>query len=93
MSGRLDAERLRKMQIANEKALGRLIERRLVEDVVFSRFRAERDAWSAWPMRVAPVLAARFGCDAVELGAALEGLVRDHLADLAARPLELGHGP
>jgi hypothetical protein len=42
-----------------------------------------RDTWLAWPARVGPLLAAAFDLDAGSVTVALEGYVRQQLADLA----------
>ncbi|WP_321870248.1 hypothetical protein [Paraburkholderia tropica] len=49
-----------------EQREGSLIELALAESVVFDLFRAARDAWHAWPSKVAPFVAAELG---VEVGA------------------------
>lgn len=40
-------------------------------------------AWLVWPTRVGPLLAAQFEVDAGAVTVVLEGLVREHLAELA----------
>jgi hypothetical protein len=47
-----------------------------------------RDRWLAWPARVGPALAAQFDLDAGTVTVILEGLVREHLAELASERCE-----
>lgn len=82
----LDHERLELLRLEKAQRQGTLVERAAVERAVFRRFRFERDAWAAWCARTAPVIAARFGVDGVELATVLEQLVREHQAELAETP-------
>jgi hypothetical protein len=47
-----------------------------------------RDAWLSWPARVGPFLAATYDLDAGSVTVALEGYVREQLADLASERCE-----
>lgn len=72
---------------ADEKA-GVLIDRRAAESAIFARGRMERDAWTGWISRTAPLLAAETGADHAKTFAALDRFVRQHLAELAAKSWE-----
>lgn len=67
----------------------RTVERAAVERAVFGRARFERDAWQAWPARVAASLAVRLGTDVEPTRLALAEAVREQLTTLAATPFEL----
>jgi len=47
-----------------------------------------RSCWLAWPAKVGPLLAAQLEVDAGTLTVALEGYVRDQLAELASERCE-----
>lgn len=47
-----------------------------------------RDRWRAWPARVGSLLASQFELDAGAVTVVLEGLVREHLAELASERCE-----
>ena len=72
-----------------EKARGNMVARRTVERVVFERARMERDAHLGWISRVASELAAELGADPAATFAALDRMMRDHLAQLAETPLDV----
>lgn len=86
LAAAMDAEKLELLKLDRARRAGDLVERAAVERAVFARFRMERDAWSSWATRVAPVLAAELGCDGVILATALERMVRQHQAELAETP-------
>lgn len=65
---------------------GALITREDVARAAFGRARFERDAWTGWASRTASVLAAELGTDPQRTFAALDRLVREQLAELAATP-------
>jgi hypothetical protein len=69
-----------------EKARGVLIDRAAAEKAIFERARLERDAHLAWISRAAPELAAETGADPRAAFAALDRLMREHLAQLAETP-------
>jgi len=71
-----------------ERSKGTLVERQAVEQAIFSRARAERDAHLAWATRIAPVIAARIGADPGRLFTELDREMRAHLAKLAETPLQ-----
>jgi hypothetical protein len=54
----------------------------------FSFARMLRDRWLAWPAPVGPPMTAQFDLDAGALTVALEGLVPEHLAELASERCE-----
>jgi hypothetical protein len=56
---------------------------------VFRLARQERDAWIAWPARIAATLAAELGVGTQQLQTHLERAVREHLAELAEPKLDL----
>lgn len=86
LAAAMDTEKLELLRLDRARRAGDLVERAAVERSVFARFRMERDAWSSWASRVAPVLAAELGCDGVVLATALERLVRQHQAELSDTP-------
>jgi hypothetical protein len=67
-----------------EQRRGALIARDRAVAKAFSFARMLRDRWLAWPARVGPLLAAQFELDAGAVTVVLEGLVREHLAELAS---------
>ncbi len=75
-----------------ERLGGQLIDKAATLRTVETRARAERDAWIGWVNRAAPEIAAATGGDMASTVAALDRLVRDQLAMLAALPLgEIAH--
>lgn len=67
-----------------------LIERRPALLAVHEAFRRERDAWLAWPSRVAARMAARIGFEDVHLlQVALDEFVREHLHELAEPKIDV----
>jgi hypothetical protein len=46
-----------------EQKSGVLIELTVAQSVLFDAFRAQRDAWLNWPVRVGPMLAAELGLE------------------------------
>lgn len=83
----LDLVRLERERLALERDRGALVARDAVERAMFARGRADRDAWTGWAARVATSLADELGADPAATFAALDRLVREHLADRAATPL------
>ncbi|WP_233869653.1 hypothetical protein [Paraburkholderia adhaesiva] len=66
-----------------EHKSGSLVEVSVAQTVVFDLCREQRDAWLAWPSKVAPFLAIEFGiADLERLTATLAAHVHDQLADL-----------
>lgn len=72
-----------------ERLAGRLIDRRATLRVVEGRAKAERDALIGWVNRVAPIVAAAVDGDLATVTAILDREVRDHLAAMAGKPVEL----
>ena len=70
--------RLKVMQLR-----GDLIDRKTAESRTFDIFRGDRDAWMAWPSRVAPLLAADLRVDQRTVYQLLEQYVHKHLAELS----------
>ena len=62
---------------------GDLVDRKAAESQAFAAGRLERDAWMAWPARVAPQMAADLRLDAREMHSVLEQYVREHLVELS----------
>jgi hypothetical protein len=71
-----------------EQRRGALISRDRALIKAFGFARMLRDRWLAWPAKVGPLLAAQFEVDAGTLTVALEGYVRDQLAELASERCE-----
>ncbi|BBF94902.1 hypothetical protein [Blastochloris tepida] len=67
---------------------GNLIDRKATLRTIETRARQERDAWIGWVNRAAPELARLPAGDLAAMVAALDRLVRDQLAALAAMPLD-----
>jgi hypothetical protein len=76
----LKAQRL-KLEV--DRLRGKLLEREDVTTEVFELGRQYRDSWLNWPSRVAAVLAARWGMDALKVQRDLDAEVRSHLSGLA----------
>ena len=68
---------------------GELVDRARTSALVFRLARQERDAWIAWPVRVAATLAAELGVGTHAMQTHLERAVREHLAELAEPKLDL----
>ena len=73
--------KLRELEFAQKS--GKLVDASRAEAAVFERARIERDAWTNWPSRVAPLIAAALEVDAVALAVQMERHVREHLAERA----------
>ena len=71
-----------------EQRRGALISRDRAVMKAFSFARLLRDRWLAWPARVGPQIAAQFDLDAGAVTVVLEGLVREHLEELASETCE-----
>lgn len=74
---------------ARQKA-GALIDLATAETVIFDSFRATRDAWTNWPDRVGPLIAADLEIPAERLIEALKAHVHEHLRDLGEPEPEFG---
>ena len=81
----IDAKRAR---IELEQLEGRLVDRGEVERTVFSRARAERDAWQDWPLRISAEMAAELRIEEATLLPVLRRMVREHLEFLAERKID-----
>lgn len=87
------AEELKRIQIERarldlEQKRGTLIDRKAAEEAIFTRARAERDAWLAWAARAAPGLAQRLGIAPARIFTELDREVRAHLARLSETPVQ-----
>jgi hypothetical protein len=71
-------------RLALEQRRGALISKDRAVMKAFSFTRMLRDRWLAWPARVGPLSAAQFELDAGAVTVVLEGLVREHLEELAS---------
>jgi hypothetical protein len=71
-----------------QKEAGKLVEIEEAERVIFDDRRAARDAWSAWPGRFAPLLAADLDIDGVKLAEALKPYVHQQLDELGEPDLD-----
>lgn len=78
--------RLRELDF--QKRSGELIDRAMVERVIFERANLERDKWLGWIPRTVARLASEGDIDPTKIFAVLDRLVRDHLTELAATPLK-----
>ncbi|MBB5408590.1 hypothetical protein HDG34_002527 [Paraburkholderia sp. HC6.4b] len=66
-----------------EQKSGALVELAVARGVVFELCREQRDAWLAWPAKVAPFIAMAFGIDDIDrLTNTLAAHVHQQLADL-----------
>ena len=79
--------RLRKLEF--EVKSRRLVDADSVRKMVFDLSRQDRDSWTNWPSRVAPLMAAELGVDLVKLAVILEQYVREQLAERAQPTLRL----
>jgi hypothetical protein len=75
-------------RLALEQRRGALIAKDRAVLKAFSFARMLRDRWLAWPARVGPLLAAQFELDAGTVTVVVEGLVREHLEELASERCE-----
>ncbi len=80
---------IERAKISLKQERGDLIDANQATITVFNRARAERDAHIAWVQRSAPILAGELGCDAAQMFAALDRLMREHLEHLADTPLDV----
>lgn len=61
---------------------GRLVNREAAEKLFFDTARDMRDAWAAWPTRIATIMADELGVDARTLTTVLTAHVQQHLEQL-----------
>ncbi len=74
-----------------EKKSGALVELAVAQNVVFELCREQRDAWLAWPAKVAPFLAMAFAIDDVDrLTTTLSAHVHQQLAGLGEPEARFG---
>jgi len=74
------AAQLNKLEF--EQKAGSLIELEVATQVLFDEFRAQRDSWMNWPIRVGPLIAADLGMDAEKVIEVLTAHVHKHITDL-----------
>lgn len=74
--------------LAAQKEAGKLVEIETAETVIFEDRRAARDAWMAWPGRIAPLLAADLDIDGAKLAEALKAYVHQQLDELGEPALD-----
>ncbi|MEO1511998.1 MAG: hypothetical protein AAFU70_08000 [Planctomycetota bacterium] len=84
----LERTRAELAELELAKARGQLVDRDAARRAVFERARAERDAHLAFVARAAPELAAESDADPAALFAALDRMMREHLAQLAETPFD-----
>ena len=65
-----------------EKEDSQLVELSVAESVLFTAFRAQRDAWMNWPSRVAPLMAADLDVPADRMTEVLTEYVHKHISGL-----------
>lgn len=82
LKAQLQKERLKRQR-------GEVVDRARATELVFSLARRERDAWIAWPARVAANMAAELGVEPHAMEQVLERYLRDQLAELAEVKVEL----
>ncbi|WP_341312605.1 hypothetical protein WN982_14170 [Paraburkholderia sp. IMGN_8] len=70
-------------QLECEQRARKLIELALAEGVVFELCRQQRDALLAWPVRIAPIMAAELGVDIDHLATLLAEAVYQQLLELS----------
>lgn len=70
------------------KRSGELVDRAATERTIFERATAERDRWIGWVARATAQIATEAEVDPTKLHPLLDRLVRDHLTELAATPLD-----
>lgn len=69
-------------QLDYEQKAGSLVELETARQVIFEEFRAARDAWLNWPMRVGPLLATDLGFEADKVTEILTEHVHRHISEL-----------
>ncbi len=84
----LDGLRIERERLALARDQGELVERSAVRRAVFGRARADRDALIGFAARAASTLAAELDADPAVTFAALDRLIREHLAERAETPAE-----
>lgn len=85
---KLETARADLAELELAKARGQLVDRESARRAVFARARAERDAHLAFVARAAPLLAAESDANEAALFAALDRMMRDHLAQLDETPFD-----
>lgn len=75
-----------------ERLADRLIDREETVRMIETRARFERDAWIGWVNRASPEIARLVNADVATVVSALDRMVREQLATLAATPLGLPAG-
>jgi hypothetical protein len=84
----LQAERVKENALALKHVLaarreaGSVVEVEAAQAIVFDVFRAARDAWLNWPIRIGPLVAADLGLEADKVTEVLTAHVHQHLLDL-----------
>lgn len=73
-----------------EQKSGALIELTAAQDVLFEAFRAQRDAWLNWPVKIGPMLAAELGLEEADrVTGILAAYVHKQIADLGEPDIDL----
>lgn len=79
-------------QLEYEQKSGALVDISIAEGILFDEFRAQRDAWLNWPMRVGPILAADLGLEADKVTEALTAHVHKQIAELGEPEANFANG-
>ena len=79
-------------QLEYEQKAGHLVELSLAQNVVFDLMRELRDAWLAWPVKIAPAIAAELGVDLDHLTTLLAEAVYQQLLELSGAEADFTDG-
>lgn len=77
-------------QLEYEQKSGSLVDFEIAQAVFFEEFRAQRDAWLNWPIRIAPLLAADLGLEADKVTEVLTAHVHKHISSLGEPEANFG---
>jgi len=69
-------------ELEYEQKTGQLVDFETAQAVFFETFRAQRDAWLNWPIRIGPLLAADLGLEADKVTEALTAHVHKQISSL-----------
>ena len=77
-------------QLEYEQKSCALVDFEVAQAVFFEEFRAQRDAWLNWPIRIAPLLAADLGLEADKVTEVLTAHVHKHISSLGEPEANFG---
>ena len=80
----------RERHLKMQQQSGELVDAATIRDEIFKLSRQNRDSWSNWPSRAAPLIAAELGVPLVTLAVILEKHVRLHQVELGNPNFSLG---